>query len=398
MTTDISIDEKGLCEFLQALVRIPSINPPGNEGPAAEMIAGHLRRLGLEIEILGPEPSRPSVLARLKGSGGGPTLLLNGHTDVQPAGSGWKHDPFGAEMEGGRLFGRGSVDMKAGLAAVVYAVEALRRAQVRLKGDLVITAVADEVGGGHQGTGFLARIGKLQANMAVVCEPTGDCVNVAHRGTVWIEIEARGRSAHGGRPWLGVNAISKVAKVAQAIEEDLVPRLKGRTHPLLPAPTINFGTIHGGNKFNLVADHCVLQIDRRTVPGETVTEVLKQVEDLCATVRRSDPETFEYSVREVMHVNPAEISPEAQIVRECKRAYKEIRGIEPGIGSTAGFEDMHFIMEAGIPTAMFGPYRRQSAKEPAFFTTSGMADEYVDIPDVVLAARIYARLIQNLLG
>ncbi len=398
MVADVSIDENGLCGFLQALVRIPSINPPGNEGPVAVMIAERLKELGLDIEILGPEPSRPSVLARLRGTGGGPTLLLNGHTDVQPAGGGWQHDPFGAEIEGGRLFGRGSVDMKAGLAAVVHAVEALRRAQVHLKGDLVITAVADEVGGGHQGTGFLARTGKLKADMAVVCEPTGDSVNVAHRGTVWIEIEVRGRSAHGGRPWLGVNAVSKMAKIARAIEEELVPQLKDRTHPLLPAPTINFGTIHGGTKFNLVADHCVLQLDRRTVPGETVAEVMRQVEEICATVRRRDAEAFEVSVREVMHVNPAEISPEAQIVRECKRAYREIRGIEPGIGSTAGFEDMHFIMEAGIPTAMFGPYRRKSAKEPAFFTTSGMADEYVDILDVVMAARIYARLIQNVLG
>ncbi len=398
MTKDVKINEAGLVEFLQALVRIPSINPPGQEGPAAELVASRLRQFGLAVEIFGPEPSRPSVVARLKGTGGGPTLLLNGHTDVQPAGSGWKHDPFGGEIEGTRLYGRGSIDMKAGIAAMVYSVEAIVRAGLQLKGDLLITAVADEVGGGHQGTGFLVRSGKIKADMAVVCEPTGDSVNVAHRGTVWIDIEVRGKSAHGGRPWLGVNAISKIAKIARAIEDELVPSLQDRKHPLLPAPTINLGTIHGGNKFNLVADHCVLQVDRRTVPGETVEEVLHQMEEICAVVRKREMEPFEYSVREVMHVTPAEISPENPIVIECKRAYREILGTEPGIGSTAGFEDMHFLMDAGIPTAMFGPYRRQQKSDPAFFTTSGMADEYVDIPDVVTAVRIYTHLIQNILG
>ena len=398
MANDVKINEAGLVEFLQALVCIPSINPPGQEGPAAELVATHLRKFGLAVEIFGPEPSRPSVLARLKGTGGGPTLLLNGHTDVQPAGSGWKHDPFGGVIEGTRLYGRGSVDMKAGIAAMVYSAEAIVRSGLRLKGDLLITAVADEVSGGHQGTGFLVRSGKIRADMAVVCEPTGDSVNVAHRGTVWIEIEVRGKSAHGGRPWLGVNAISKIGKIARAIEDELLPSLQVWKHPLLPSPTINFGTIHGGNKFNLVADHCVLQIDRRTVPGEEIDEVLRQIDEICGAVRKRDAEPFEYSVREVMHVTPAEISPDAPIVMECKRAYREVLGTEPGIGSTAGFEDMHFLMDAGIPTAMFGPYRRQQKSDPAFFTTSGMADEHVDIPDVMAATRIYVRLIQNILG
>lgn len=398
MSTDVRIDDRGLAEFLRAIARIPSINPPGGEGPVAELIAGQLRDLGFGVEVFEAAPGRPSVVAKLPGRGQGPSFMLNGHMDVQPAGGGWKHDPFGAEMEGDRLFGRGVIDMKAGLAAMVFAAAGVVRSGVKLKGNLVIAAVADEVCGGHQGTGFLTRTGRLKTDMAIVCEPTGDSVNVAHRGTAWIEVEVTGRSAHGGRPWLGVNAISKATKIVRAIEEKLVPSLQHLTHPLLPAPTINVGAIRGGTKFNLVADQCTFELDRRMVPGESAEDALKQVDRICAEVRAADSEAFTWQAREIMHVNPSEISAEAPIVRACQRAYREVVGREPGIGSTAGFEDMHFLMDAGIPTAMFGPYRPQQPKEAAFFTTSGMPDEYVDMPDVVMAASIYARLIENILG
>ncbi|MBI4279292.1 MAG: M20 family metallopeptidase [Armatimonadetes bacterium] len=390
------VSEEALAAFLQALVRVPSINPPGGEGPVAAIIAARLRELGADIQVVESDPGRANVIAHFQGTGRGPTLLLNGHMDVQPAGHGWTRDPFGGEIEDGRLYGRGVVDMKAGVAAMVVAAEIVRRAGIRLAGDLVLTAVADEVSGGYKGTGFLTQMGLLRADAAVICEPTGERVNVAHRGALWLEIEITGRSAHGGRPWLGISAISKAAKIVRAIEEELLPRLQGRTHPLLPSPTINLGTIHGGDKFNLVADRCLLQIDRRLIPGETIPQAVAEVEALCEAVRAADDQPFGCTVRDVMHLPPAEVSPDEMIVQECLRAYREVTGRPAGIGATAGFEDAHFLLAAGIPTAMFGPYRREPPGA-RWFSSSGMPDEHVYLADVVTTARIYARLIRNVL-
>ncbi|MEK9754393.1 MAG: M20/M25/M40 family metallo-hydrolase, partial [Rhodospirillaceae bacterium] len=226
-----AIEENGLAAFLADLVRVPSVNPPGNEGPVAALIAARLGALGFDTRIVESAPGRPNVIARLAGTGGGPTLLFNGHMDVQPPGSRWTRDPFAATVEGRRLYGQGAMDMKAGLAAMIAVVLSsmvsvtICRGGRRMAGDIVVTAVADEVSGGHMGTGFLVREGLVKADMAVVCEPTGDAVRVAHRGALWLEIEVNGRSAHGGRPWLGVNALSKAARIITALEDELAPSL-----------------------------------------------------------------------------------------------------------------------------------------------------------------------------
>ena len=550
--SDSAFNEIG--EFLAALVRIPSVNPPGGEGRVAVLMEERLGALGCETEVVEAAPGRPSVIARLPGSGGGPTLLLNGHMDVQPPGTQWLRDPFGAEIAGTRLYGQGSMDMKAGLAAIVFALQLLQSAGTRLAGDLVVTAVADEVCGGHLGTGYLVDQGIVHADMAVVCEPTGDVVRVAHRGALWLEVEVLGRSAHGGRPWLGVNAIGKLARIITAIEDDLLPQWQSRTHPLLPAPTVNLGTLHGGTKFNLVADRAILQIDRRTLPGEAPDAVQAEIEALCESVRIADSDDWNFEIRRVMYVSPGEIDPAAPIVQACMKAHlaetgeeaqigpvgdkvklgaavevlgrsahggrpwlgvnaigklariitaieddllpqwqsrthpllpaptvnlgtlhggtkfnlvadrailqidrrtlpgeapdavqaeiealcesvriadsddwnfeiRRVMYVSPGeidpaapivqacmkahlaetgeeaqIGATAGFEDAHFLLDAGIPTAMYGPYRRTEVGEDPFYTNSGMADESVDLRDVARAGRVYARLITDILG
>ena len=384
--------------LLTELVRTPSVNPPGNESDVAHLLQARFDRLGLETQIVASHPGRPNLIAKLRGQGTGPTLLMNGHMDVQPPGNGWTRDPFAAEMDGTRLYGQGAMDMKAGLAAIVFAVQAMTERATPLRGDVLITAVADEVCGGHLGTGFLVREGLVSADMAVVCEPTGATVRVAHRGALWMELEIIGRSAHGGRPWLGVNALSKMARVISALEDELVPALSNRTHPLLPAPTINVGTLHGGTKFNLVADRAVLQIDRRLVPGETPEMVCAEVRSLCQRLCADDEQDWQFTVTPIMHVSPGEIDPQAPIVKACQLAHREVTGIDATIASTAGFEDAHFLLDAGIPTAMFGPYRREMPGEDPQYTPSGMADESVDLEDVVTAARVYAQLMTNLLA
>jgi len=392
------VDGVGLTAFLSELVRAPSVNPPGNEGPVAQLMATKLGSLGFETTIVEAAPARPSVIGRLPGAGDGPTLMFNGHMDVQPPGNHWSRDPFAAIVEGRRLYGQGSMDMKAGLTAIVFAVDALQRADHRLAGDVVVTAVADEVCGGHLGTGYLVAEGLVHADMAVVCEPTGDTVRVAHRGALWLEVTVSGKSAHGGRPWLGVNAVSKAARIIAAFEDELLPSLQDRTHPLLPAPTINIGGLMGGTKFNLVADLAVIQLDRRLVPGEDVDAAESEIAELCAALIAADSEDWSVEVKRVMHVTPGEIDPEAPIVKACRAAHRTVTGEDAAIGSTAGFEDAHFLLDAGIPTAMYGPYRRTAANEDPHFTVSGMADESVDLDDVARAARIYAQLMIDLLG
>ena len=392
------IDETGLHRFLEKLVQIRSINPPGNEGPVAAIMVEKLKSLGLKTQVIEAVPGRPNVVGRLIGTGNGPTLLLNGHMDVQPPSNHWTRDPFAAQVEGTQLYGQGAMDMKAGLAAIVYAIDSLQRAGQKLAGDVIVTAVADEVCGGHLGTGFLVAEGLVQADMAVVCEPTGDTVRVAHRGALWLEIEVTGKSAHGGRPWLGVNALSKAARIITALEDELVPSLQNKTHPLLPAPTINVGSLRGGTKVNLVADRAIFQIDRRMLPGEEVATVQSEIIELCAAINAADGEDWLVDVRQIMTVTPGEIDPEASIVKACQTAHAAITGEPAEIGSTAGFEDAHFLLDAGIPTAMYGPYRRTKADQDPHFTNSGMADESVDLDDVARAARIYAQLMINLLG
>ncbi len=398
ITSSHFVDDIGMTAFLAELVRTPSVNPPGNEGAVAALMATKLRTLGFETTTVEAVPGRPSILGRLAGAGGSPTLLFNGHMDVQPPGHQWSRDPFAAVVEGRRLYGQGAMDMKAGLTAIVFAVDSLQRAGRRLAGDVVVTAVADEVCGGHLGTGHLIAEGLVRADMAVVCEPTGDTVRVAHRGALWLEIEVAGKSAHGGRPWLGVNAVSKAARIVAAIEDELVPSLKDRIHPLLPAPTINIGMIEGGTKVNLVADRAVIRVDRRMVPGEDADAAEAEIANLCAALGAADGEDWSVEVKRVMHVTPGEIDPEAPIVRACQAAHRTVTGEDAAIGSTAGFEDAHFLLDAGIPTAMYGPYRRTKPNEDPHFTSSGMADESVDLDDVARAVRIYAQLMIDLLG
>jgi succinyl-diaminopimelate desuccinylase len=393
-----NINDVGLAAFLAELIRTPSVNPPGDEGAVAALMAAKLKALGLETTTIEAAPGRPSVIGKLAGSGNGPTLLFNGHMDVQPPGHHWTRGPFAATIEGRQVYGQGAMDMKAGLTAIVFALESLRDAGRQLAGDVIVTAVADEVCGGHLGTGYLVAEGLVHADMAVVCEPTGDTVRVAHRGALWLEIEVSGKSAHGGRPWLGVNAVSKAARIVAAIEDELVPSLQNRTHPLLPAPTINIGSIEGGTKVNLVADQASIQVDRRMLPGEDVNAAQAEIAGLCATLCAADGEDWSFNVKRLMHVTPGEIDPEAPIVRACQTAHRTVTGEDAVIGSTAGFEDAHFLLDAGIPTAMYGPYRRTEKNEDPHFTNSGMADESVDLDDVARAARIYAHLMIDQLG
>lgn len=396
----VDVDRAGAVALLQELVRLDTTNPPGRESLAANVLDARLQPQGFTVERTAAEPGRDCLIATLPGTGDGPTLIFNGHTDVQPAGTGWTRDPFGAEIEGDRLYGRGAMDMKAGVAAFVLAAEQFAMREPRLRGTLVLQAVADKVSGGFKGTGHLVALGKAHGNFAVVCEPTGIDVYVAHRGEIWFEVMIRGRSAHSGRPWMGVNAIAKAAAVVQALSTELASVFAARTHPMLPSPSINFGTIEGGQKENLVAGECRLTFDRRMIPGESFNQAEEEIRRVIEQVRAADTESWSYDLRRTIAIPPLEVDPNELIVRACQQAYRKMTGEESREGCTSGFEDAHVLaLEAGIPTAMFGPYvAKRWTGANRYNTQSGTSEEYVDIPQFLVAIQVYARLIENLLA
>ena len=395
------VDPREAVAFLQQLVRLDTVNPPGRESVAVDLIQSRLAALGFSIERIAAEPERDCLIATLRGSVGRPTLIFNGHLDVQPVGPGWTHDPFGAEIENDRLYGNGVYDMKAGVAAFVLAAEAFARSGRRLRGNIVVQAVADEVSGGTKGTGYLFDQKRLRGDFAVVCEPTGVDVFVAHRGMMWFELIVSGVPAHSGRPWLGVNAIVKVSDIVQALRDSLGPVYAKRTHPMLPSPSINLGRIDGGAKENLVAARCRLTFDRRSLPGEAFDQIEAEISEVVERVCRQDTERWTFELRRTLAVPPLEVDPSEPIVRACQRAYQDVTGEESRIGSTSGLEDAHWLVRAGIPTAMFGPYvykRWQGQGETRFQASTGKPDEHIVISQWLTAIRVYMRLAQNLLG
>jgi len=394
-----SLDENAAVTFLQDLVRLNTVNPPGHESLAADLIQSRLAPLDFRIERLGAEPGRDCLIATLQGTEGRPTLIFNGHTDVVPVSSGWTRDPVGGEVEAACLYGNGVEDMKAGVAAFVLAGQAFARSNRRLRGNLVLHAVADETAGGMDGTGYLSRQGRLQGDFAVVCEPTGLDVFIAHRGLMYFELVIEGRAAHSGRPWLGVNAIDKASNVMQELTRSLGPVFAQRTHAMLPSPSINFARIEGGARESIVAARCRLNLDRRLLPGETFDRAETEIRQTIERVRAQDPEQWTFTLRRKLAVPALEVDPAERIVHECQRAYREVTGDESRIGCTSGLEDAHWYAQAGIRTAMFGPYvRKRWEGDNRFAWNVASPDEHISIPQWLTAIRVYMRLVQNLLG
>jgi acetylornithine deacetylase len=337
-------------ELLADLVAIESINPdlvPGGSGEAgiARFVAEWLERAGLEVEMPEAAPGRPNVLGRARGSGGGRTLLLNAHMDV--VGVDGMADPFSPRVEGDRMYGRGAFDMKAGLSAImVAAAAAVGRG---LAGDVVVAAVCDEE---FASIGAYSIAGAVEADAAIVTEPTGETMRVAiaHKGFTWHEIEVRGRAAHGSRPEDGLDAIAAMGYVLVAIDE-LAGELPGRTHhPLLGPGSLHASVISGGRELSTYPEVCTLGLERRTLPGETVEVVEAELEGVLDVARGRHPE-LQATLRTTLVRDPFEVARDAVIV-EC--ALDALGRDTPVIG-VPFWADSAVFSAAGIPTVIFGP-------------------------------------------
>lgn len=376
-----AVEPSDVVGLLRALVRAPSENPPGGERAVQQVVLDYLAAIpSVHVERLEAAPGRPIVVATLAGARPGRTLIFGGHVDTVPAGTGWTHGPFDAEVVEGRLFGRGAADMKSGVAAFLTALRRLAPRREDLSGTIVAHVVPDEEPGGRLGARVLHERGLIRGDAAVIAEPSGLCVHRAQKGNVFARLRTAGKSSHGSMPDRGENAISKALRLALDLEEGLAPRLAERKHPLVGSATISIGTIHGGVRTNVVPDRCELTIDRRIVPGEREEEVLRELDSFV-----DGRAELEYE-----HVGAAFETPEDHwLVEAAGRLVDEAQGRRMPIGGLVGSSDARFYAGAGIPTIILGPGTMEQAH---------VADEWVDLDLVEKSVDVYTRLAAELLA
>lgn len=355
-----SISEEELVRLTSDMIRIPSYaGIKEQETGVARYIKSVFDREGIECRLEEVEDGRCNAIAVLPGSGGGKCLLLNGHMDtVEPNDMERAFEPF---IKDGKLYGRGASDMKGPIAAMMGAMLALKRSGVVLAGDLVFTGVLDEE---HNSIGTIDLLEKgIKADGAIVGEPTELQVCTAHRGLEWYEFRFIGKTVHGGRQKEGVNAIAKAVRFINALEEELIPKVNGRKHPLLEEATVNYGVIHGGTQLSTVAGECSLYVDRRFLPGEDYDEVEKEFRDLIQKLEAEDKDfkcimkvTDESAMKEGYVHKAMEISLDDPLVLDVREAMKEVTDKEAEMSYFPAWTDGGLLSNyAKIPTVVIGP-------------------------------------------
>ena len=369
----------------RALVSIPSVNPvlaPGGAGEAeiADVCAAWLEEWGLDARVVEVAPGRCNVVARLTGTG--PTLLLNGHLDTVGV-EGMSVDPFAAAVSGGRIWGRGSCDMKAGVAALLSAAASLARSGPRP--NLVVALTADEE---HASLGMDALVhSDVRADLAVVCEPTGLAVMPAHKGFAWIEARFRGVAAHGSRPELGVDAIRHAALFLSALDGYGDQLARRSPHPLLRWGSFHAGTIHGGTAESVYPDECRLRIERRTLPGESQQAVLDEFQRVLEEVAALEPR-MDAALELTLHRPGTEVSVDSALVQGLLRA-GAMHGVEPRVEGMSAWVDAAFLNEAAIPAVCFGP---------GDIAQAHTADEWVAVDQIEACARVLESFARGLVA
>lgn len=403
-------------DFLQRLIRVPTVNPPGLAYvECARLIGEHLQKLGYTVEYIelsasevaelapyGEGQPRTNVLGRLEGQQASPVLHFNGHMDVVPPGSGWSTDPFGGEVLNERVYGRGASDMKGGLAAQIYAVEAIRRAGLRLLGSVEQSGTADEESTGNRnaGVGTLVERGYIMAgktDYVVITEPLNvENICLGHRGALWGEITTFGRQAHGSTPVRGINALEHMASFISEATHQLAPQLQQRRNqqPVVPleasTASLAFTMIQGGTNVNSVPDSCMVAFDRRLVTGERLEDARQELWQLLEQQSRTLPD-FRYEYKERYAAAPTWVSAETPLVQAFTSAVTAVLGREPGYVCSPGTDDQRFVVQnAGIEQCIvYGPGE---------ITQAHVSDESLAIADLLASIQIMALATATLLG
>ena len=407
------------------LVRMPTINPPGEAyTPCSEYIGRRLKKRGFQVELIrgvdtpgdSDKYPRTNVVARKEGRGPGPTIHFNSHIDVVEVGEGWTFDPFGGEIHDGKIYGRGTCDMKGGLAASIIAVEAFIEANPNFYGAVEISGTVDEESGGFGGVAYLASKGlfsRPRVDHVIIPEPLHkDRVCLGHRGVWWAEIETFGTQAHGSMPFLGDSAIRHMGSVLHSFEENLFPKLaqKQTEMPVVPEgakrSTMNINSIHGGEgepgtagkpeDFSglpspNVPESCRIIIDRRFLIEEDIKTVKGEVVELLEDLK-SEREKFDYAIRDIMEVLPTMTEKDAPIVQAVSDGIRSVMDKEPDYVISPGTYDQKHI-------ARIGHLHDCIAYGPGILDLAHMADEFIGIDDMIESAKVMAHatsiLLQN---
>ncbi|NPV70949.1 MAG: ArgE/DapE family deacylase [Firmicutes bacterium] len=383
MTGVPPIDRDKVRAWLRDMISIDSVNPTlvsggAGEGAMARYLAGVCRDIGLEATVEGPSPDRPNIVATLRGSRPSrrQNLLLNGHLDT--VGVGGMRDPLVAMERNGRVYGRGALDMKGGLAAILGAMEALSRSGLNLEGDVIFGGTSDEE---HSSVGAQYLAPRVEAGAAVITEATGMRICVAHKGFAWVRVETRGRAAHGSRPSDGVDAIAHMGRFLTRLEGLAAREFPRRGHPLLGPPSLHASTVSGGAELSTYPDRCVLMYEMRTVPGETAETVLTECGGIIDSLSREDP-SFKADFQVTVFRPPYEVNPGSRLVRLLGESFTRATGRPPATTGMACWLDSAIFGGAGIPSVIFGPGGEGAHAD----------EEYVNVEDVLTVAGTLADL------
>ena len=373
------IREAELVQLCGDMVRLKTVNPPGDELQCAEYVASYLRQAGFSVEVLSHTANRASTVARLKGSGKAPALLYSGHLDVVPVGAQqWLHDPFAGEVVDGKLWGRGAADMKGGDAAILMAARVLADAKLPLKGDVILAFNAGEEGEqlGARTTASYFAGEPVQA--VVIAEPSYNDVYVAEKGTLWLELTTYGKTAHGATPQYGANAVMMMVALLSELDKLVVPY---QQHPLLGGFTRSANTITGGVKTNVVPDQCVVTVDQRTVPGQDHQAILRQVEDLIAGLSRRIPD-FRATIKIISDNISVASDPQEPVVQAFYDVVGQVTGARPVPKGVPYYTDAVSLVPAlKAPLIICGPGEARLAHQP---------NEFVEVAKLVESAKILA--------
>ena len=405
-----------LVSFTQELVSIPTINPPGEDYlKCAELLGNRLAKSGFSLlyERAKNTPGdterypRHNVIARIEGKQSGPCVHFNGHLDVVVTGNGWTVDPFEGLVREGKIYGRGTCDMKGGLASAVIAMEAILEESIDFPGVIEISGTVDEETGGYGGVAFLAEKGffsKPRVDNVIIPEPLNvDRVCLGHRGAWWAEVETFGRIAHGSMPFLGDSAIRHMSAFLELIESRLFPALDKKQTRMQVVPegarrsTLNLQAVHGGEAESFqglpspcVPDSCRLIMDRRFLIEEDITEVKAEVTNLLDELADSRP-NFRYQIRDIMEFLPTMTDADAPVVQAVSSAIQSILGKTPEHVISPGTYDQKHI-------ARIGHLHDCIAYGPGILDLAHQPDEYIVIDDMVTAAKVMAASTLELLG
>jgi len=380
------IDENEIVSLTREIVRCPSVNPEPDTEKCATIISNRLNENGIDAKIIEGKKGVCNVVAGLIGRKKGKVLLLNGHMDVVAPGEGWTVDPFGGDIKDGKIYGRGTCDMKSGISSMMAALIGFKRSGKSFDGEIIFMAVGDEETGSRYGTRYLLekKIGR-EADFAIVSEPTSLAVELGNRGLRWFDICVTGKACHAGRPHLGVNAIDYTARLVEAIQSFSFTHKDDNFE--LSKPSMSVTLIDGGNQVNVIPNRCRLSVDRRMLPGETTESVMAELKKMIQSISVPDI-NVDVEMRPGFW-DPYLISDKEPIVQVLTDAYRRCTGSEPTVRTKLACTDGSHIYHMGkIPAVLFGP---------GIPEMSHKIDECVPIQNLVIATDIFMTTIDTLM-